>query len=443
MHRARFFPALKGVLLWLCVICAGPLQAAGIIRDPDIEHGLNYLARPILLAAGLSPARIKVLVINDSRPNAFVTDGRFIFVHSGLILRLKSAAQLQSVLAHETAHIAHGHALRRLGNQARSSTIAGLGLALAVVAGAASGNGKAASGLAAGALGVAQRNFLAHTRAEEAAADQAGVRYLLSAGISPKAAVEVLDIFRGQEALSVGRQDPYTRTHPLTRDRLRAMQGFAAAHPQGKTDQTAQYWFARAQGKLSAFTRNPGWTLRRLKKGDTSDITLMRRAIALHRQPDAKGAIKAGRALAAARPKDPFVHELLGQILLESRQVDAAITAYSRAVALAPRNAQIQAALGRAQLAKGQTKSALKSLRAAYARDPRNPRMLRDLALAYAKSNQTGMAALTTAERYALQGRLKDAATHAKRASGLLNTGSAPWRRAQDILAVADRATKR
>ena len=69
--------------------------------------------------------------------------------------------------------------------------------------------------------------------------------------------------------------------------------------------------------------------------------------------------------------------------------------------------------------------------------------MLRDLATAYAKTGQTGMAALTTAERFAIQGRLKDAGIHAKRATGLLATGSGPWQRAQDVLIASQRATKR
>ena len=69
---------------------------------------------------------------------------------------------------------------------------------------------------------------MAHTRAEEASADQSALRYMVSAGIDPEAMLEVLDLFRGQEALSVGRQDPYVRSHPLTRDRYRTVQAFLA-----------------------------------------------------------------------------------------------------------------------------------------------------------------------------------------------------------------------
>ena len=69
--------------------------------------------------------------------------------------------------------------------------------------------------------------------------------------------------------------------------------------------------------------------------------------------------------------------------------------------------------------------------------------MLRDLGSAYAQTGQDGMAALATAERYALQGRLKDAEVHAKRASGLLPRGSGGWRRAEDIVGAARRAEKK
>ena len=66
--------------------------------------------------------------------------------------------------------------------------------------------------------------------------------------------------------------------------------------------------------------------------------------------------------------------------------------------------------------------------------------MLRDLSVAYAQSGNAGMASEATAQRYALGGRLKDAGIHAKRATDLLPRGSAPWRRAQDVLDAAERA---
>jgi predicted Zn-dependent protease len=164
----------------------------------------------------------------------------------------------------------------------------------------------------------------------------------------------------------------------------------------------------------------------------------MRRAVAHHRKPDAKAARSAIDALAQKRPDDPFIHELRGQILLESRDLGGAVNAYARAANLAPRNALILAGYGRALLAAKQ-KGALDVLRRARDLDPRSPRLLRDLAQANAAAGQNGQASLATAERYALLGRLKDAEIHATRATGLLPRGSPGWRRADDILAAAKR----
>jgi predicted Zn-dependent protease len=257
----------------------------------------------------------------------------------------------------------------------------------------------------------------------------------------------VLDLFRGQEALSVGRQDPYVRSHPLTRDRYRTVQAFLATRGAGPEPSVASaYWYARLNAKLSAFLRNPSWTLRRIDRNDTGEIATLRRAIAYHRTPDAERALAEVGRLLQMRPTDPFYQELQGQILYESRRFDAAITAYGRAVDLAPREALILAGYGRALLApdtSGNNARALEVLTRAQARDPFDPRMLRDLALAYARAGQTGMAATVTAERYAVLRRMDDAEALANRAIALLPQGSPGWIRAQDVLRVAEAAQRR
>lgn len=440
-RRHEIWRAVRGVLAFaLAVTLAVPAYAQSLIRDADIEYALGQLARPLIAAAGLNPNRIDVLVINDDRMNAFVVNDRTVFVHSGLILRLNGADELQAVIAHELAHIANGHITRRMANRRSAGATAVVATALAAAA-ALAGEGAAGGAAAIGATSSANRRFLSHTRAEEAAADSSGLRFMAEAGVDPAAARRVLELFRGQEALSVGRQDPYVRAHPLTRDRLRAVEGLAAGlgsnFPQ---DPTTNYWFLRAQGKLGAFLRAPSWTLRQVGRNDRSDVGLLRRAVAHHRQPDADRAMQAIDALVAKRPNDPFVHELRGQILLESRQFGAAIAAYERAAAIAPGNPLILAGLGRALLTREDAagnRRALEVLEAARSRDPRDPSAMRNLAVAYARTGNGGMASLATAERYALLGRMADAALHAQRASGALRQGSPGWRRAQDILAAS------
>ncbi|MGR3805575.1 M48 family metalloprotease [Marinibacterium profundimaris] len=441
--RAASIPA--ACLLWVMTAClATPAAAIGLLRDPDIEMSLTRLSAPILQAAGLNPKRVRVLIVDDGSLNAFVIDNQTIFVHYGLINRADTPEQLQAVIAHEAAHISNGHIARRMSNLKSARTVSGLGLALAVAAAAAGAGGDAAAGLAFGTSSSALRSFLAHTRAEEASADQSAARYLRSAGVNPQGLVDLHEIFRGQEVLSQGRQDPYMRSHPLTTDRIRAAKAYVAAN--GNNAQTSAedaYFYARMRGKLTAFTRSPSWTLRRAGSEPYPDVRLMREAVAHHRNSNLRAALKAIDGALAIRPGDPYYLDLKGQILLESRQTSAAVAAYAQAAKGAPSEPLILGAYGRALLADGQPRAALTQLEAARTRDFRDARVLRDLGQAYAETGQNGMASLAVAERYALQGRMKDAGYHAERASGLLPRGSPPWQRAQDVAVAAEQYEKR
>ncbi|WP_170330891.1 M48 family metalloprotease [Ruegeria arenilitoris] len=441
VSRLASIPALiLAVGMWMAT--AVQSYAQSLIRDPDIEHGLRELAFPILRAAGLNTNRVQVLVVNDSTFNAFVIDYNTIYVNYGLILAVDSPEMLQAVIAHEAAHIANGHLARRAENLRAAQRNAQLGLALALVA-AAAGGGEAAAGIAAGTSSSALRSFLGHTRAEESSADRSAASYLRWAEISPIGMVELHRKFAGQELLSTINQDPYMRSHPTSRERLRAAEAFLEEFSdRAKSNPNADYWFARVKGKLSAFLRSPGWTLRRSKEETAQDIRLMREAAAHHQNRNLASARAAINGALKVRPDDPFYYELKGQILLENRRVKEAVDAYGKAVELAPNDPLILAGYGRALLSDGQTKNALQALEKARARDYRNARLMQDLGSAYSKVGNNGMASTVTAERYALQGRLADAGIHAKRAVGQLPVGSPGWQRAQDVLIASERAKK-
>ncbi|MGI9368658.1 MAG: M48 family metalloprotease, partial [Ruegeria sp.] len=341
------------------------------------------------------------------------------------------------------AHIANGHLARRTANLEAAQRNAMLGNAIALIA-AAAGGGEAAAGIAAGTSSSAMRGFLAHTRAEEASADRSAASYLRWADISPSGMVALHRKFAGQELLGYDQQDPYMRSHPTSRDRLRASEAFLYEFgDKAPQNINADYWFARVKGKLSAFTRSPNWTFRRSKEEKDRDIRLMREASAHHQNRNLASARAAIDGALEIRPNDPFYYELKGQILLENRRVKEAITAYQLAVENAPNDALILAGYGRALLGDGQTKNALQALEKARARDYRNARLMQDLAIAYSKTGNNGMASTVTAERYALEGRLADAGIHARRAVGQLPEGSTGWQRAHDILIASERAQKR
>jgi predicted Zn-dependent protease len=435
MDTSILITRLKTILVVMIItVHATSAQSIGLLRDPDIEHGLQELADPIFLSAGIKTNNIKVLIVNDLSLNAFVIDNYHIFIHAGLILKLTSAAQLQSVIAHEAAHIANGHIARRVANMKRAKVSSAFGVLLAVAA-VAGGESKVGAGIALGTANSAQRVFLAHTRVEEASADQAALRYLRDAKVNPASMSEVFQIFKGQMTLSLERQDPYTRSHPLNRDRIRAVNAYTSAAPISNENQTHSYWFKRIQAKLSGFLRTPKWTLAHAKGDD--EINLMRQAIANHRIGKGSLAKRKIDQLTSLHPKDPYYKELQGQILLENNEYTAAIKAYAEAAQLAPLNAQILGSYGRSLLAintKSNNLTALKNLQKARGLDNRDARILRDIGIAFARAGNEGQAVLAIAERYALLGDLKNATLQAAKAESLLSHGSTAWQRAQDIL---------
>ena len=113
--------------LALGLVLATPVRAQGLIRDAEIEATLTRIATPLFKAAGVNPSHIEVLVVNDGSLNAFVMDGRAIFVHSGLIMRLETIDMLQSVIGHEIAHITSGHLVQRTLNLRTASNAARIG----------------------------------------------------------------------------------------------------------------------------------------------------------------------------------------------------------------------------------------------------------------------------------------------------------------------------
>jgi predicted Zn-dependent protease len=101
-----------------------PQKGLPIIRDAEIEQLLRDYTQPILRVAGLAQQNIRVVIINDRAFNAFVADGRRIFVNVGALMEAKTPNEIIGVFAHETGHIAGGHLARMREEIARAETSA-------------------------------------------------------------------------------------------------------------------------------------------------------------------------------------------------------------------------------------------------------------------------------------------------------------------------------
>ena len=133
------------------------------MRDTETEQLLRDYTRPILRAAGMEKQNIQMVIINAGVFNAFVADGRRIFVNYGAILQSETPNQIIGVLAHETGHLAGGHLSKMREQMALAQTqmiiamLLGAGAIVAGAKGGAGGNNGLTSAGAAAVLGAAAK----------------------------------------------------------------------------------------------------------------------------------------------------------------------------------------------------------------------------------------------------------------------------------------------
>jgi len=431
------------VAIWAALAPALASAQPAVIRDAELEDIIQGYAAPLLQAAGIPPGDVDLILVNDNGINAFVAGGMNIFIFTGLIRQAASPDEVIGVIAHEIGHIAGGHIARLGAEIEQASTQALLSTILGVAAAVAAGRADVGAAVAVGGQSTATRTLLAHTRVQESAADQAAFRYLEATGRSTDGLVALLERLVDQELISSRYQDPYVRTHPLSRDRLATAKAAAVRARGGVHTASAEEIrrFRRAKAKLAGFMDQPQTTLDRYA-GDDADSRYAR-AIAHYRRGDLGQALPLMDGLIAETPSDPFLLELKGQMLVENGRAAPAAEAYRAAVALRPDDPALLAPAAHAILeAGGAPEEAIRMLQRVTLKEPRNPGAWRQLGIAYGKQGDIGQASVALAEAAMLNGRRDDALLQANRAQSHLKKGSTGWLKAEDIKRAAEAAKR-
>src|SRR6478752_7578418 len=397
----RTTPAARLIALVTATALAGagaPARAQQkgppVVRDAEIEQLLREYTQPILRAAGLAQQNVQVVIINDRSFNAFVADGRRIFVNGGALMDSETPNQIIGVLAHETGHIAGGHlsrlreALAAATTQSIIAMILGVGAMVAAGRSGASGMGQAGAAAIAGPTSAIQNSMFSYMRAQEDQADRAAVKFLTATGQSAKGMHETFKRLADQLLYQTRYINPYMQSHPLPSERVAALEGMAKASPYWNTKDSpalqARHDLMRA--KLFGFLERPEAVARRYPPSDGSLAARYARAISALRFADARVASAQVDALIHAQPQNPYFHELKGQMLLEGGKPAEAIAPLRQAVALAPNPALIQIMLGQALVAsndRAHVDEAIVFLQAAVSREPESSDAYSQLAMAY------------------------------------------------------------
>ncbi|MCA0399782.1 MAG: M48 family metalloprotease [Proteobacteria bacterium] len=450
--RARMTRSLVALASVIAIIGNGVPPAAAqqkrqisFIRDAEIEQVMRDYLDPLLGAAGLRKGFIRVVLVNDRSFNAFVADGKRVFVNIGAIMDSTTPNQIIGVLAHETGHIAGGHLARLRSEVDKATAIAVIGSILGAAAVIGSAQSRQVGANSEGMMGaifagpeMARRTLLAYQRTEEQAADKAGLAYLEKTGQSGKGMLETFERMANESLFSASRMDKYLQSHPMPQDRVASLRESApkSAHFEKKDSPVLQLKHDMIRAKLFAFTAPATETARRYPAYNTTLPARYARAISDYRFGKPDQALKAIDALIREQPANPYFWELKGQALLEAGQAGAAVAPLRKAVALAPNQPLIRTMLGHALVAQETPQSvaeAIRELSNATSRDPDNYEGFRYLGQAYARRGDEGNAALAAARGALIEGQFQDAQRFARRALPLLPPNSPAYLAAKDI----------
>ena len=437
--------AVKLGIAALCAffVTAEPVLADAIplVRDTEVERLLKGYEDPILHAAGLEPAAVKMYLVQDPTINAFAAEGQNIFVNTGLLQQLHTPNEVIGVLAHETGHIAGGHLIRDRSAISKAMVPMLVGVAASVAAMIA-GAGEGGVALLGMGMTASQAQFLQFSRVQEATADQMGQKFLRETHQSGQGMLDVFERMADEQAMSSYKTDPMAMDHPSDRDRIDLLQRIADSSPYKdvKDSPAAVHAFHMAQAKLAGFIDNVDMVLTRYPPSDTSEEAHYARAVAYFRQPDLPKAIAECETLIRAEPDNPYFWELEGQIYVNMSKPEKGVPAYQKSVDLMPDAPLLRISLAAAQLATEKVvlaKPALDNLKIALRQENDNTFAWFEAAQAYSEMGNEPMANLSTAERYYNAGSMQAAAHFAVLAQKKLQQGSPDWQRATDIMAVA------
>lgn len=413
-------------------------SAQSLIRDAEIENTLRTYANPLLVAAGLEPNDVHMLIVNDPTLNAFVAGGQNIFVHTGLILTAKTPNELTGVIAHETGHIAGGHLARsrEAAGQALGPALISIGLGVLAIAAGAPDAGAA---LIAGSQQFAMANFVRHTQVQESAADQAGASYLEASGQSGRGLISFFNDNLRPYEFQTRRIPPYLMTHPFSSDRVEALRVRVAQGEYYNAPETEENLrrFRFMQAKLVGFIQTQGQTLARYPLSDRSQPARYARAVAYYRTSDLAQARQELESLMAEDPSNAYFQELMGQILFENGRAAESIPFHRRSLQFAPGQPLLQINLARALIAANGRQGAdeaIELLSQAAAQEPDNAYAWRELASARDLKGEQALAELASAEQNFALGDYSAALSFAERARRTLPRNTPSYQRAADIV---------
>ena len=208
------------------------------MNTPDLHR---YATGVVERLIGEQAGDLRVYLVHEPSFNAAMFPNGMMLVHSGLLARVRSEAQLAAVLGHEAGHYARKHTLGRWRDlRAKTGLIAfvSAGASVAVgVAAATGGNPRSWIDLANAINSLLVLSVFSFSRGNEREADLYGLRLLTDARYAPDAAAQVWrQLIEERKASAAQRRKRYrdpsrssVSSHPPSDERMRTLEAAAGS----------------------------------------------------------------------------------------------------------------------------------------------------------------------------------------------------------------------
>lgn len=405
-----------------------------VIRDAQIEDILRSYIDPIFEKAHLNKNDLNLVIVVSQEVNAAATLNTTLILNSGFLLRTTSLDEILGVLAHEVGHLEGRHIIRMIENLDQAKKANMLSVAAGLALGVLTQRPDLGAAVAAGSSISNVYSLLSYNRAEEASADQAALKYLNALCWPAEGMASFFGKLLGQELLSSNLQDPYIRSHPLTRDRLETVKAQlkSSCYKPLPPKMIEDYHILKT--KLEAFLLPPESVLQ--TNPGTTPLEKYAQSIAYYRQGKIDLAIKTLDSLIKKSPQDPYYYELKGQIYYENGKIEPAILNYRTALSLKPKETLFQMGLAQSLISVNTSialQEAGKLLEEAHQKDPKNVTIWHLLSIVYGRLNKMGAMALALAEKAVLLARWVEADEQVSRALHHLDKTDPLYLHAQDL----------
>lgn len=403
------------------------LAGLPLIRDDTVRQYVQKIGQRIVSGLQEPAFTYRFFTAQDRQLNAFSVPGGYIYIHSGLLLKVANSDELAGVLGHEVAHVQNHHIVRQQEDTYLLSVGSLAAMLLSVIN----------PGLGFGLAAAGQAKMMQYARALEEEADYRGLQYMKQAGFDPRGMPSFFKKMWQEERLSAAYIPPYFRSHPISQERLsyieRTLRTFDWELPESREK---DFELERVQAILRTATESRSRIVAEYQKRveeepeDPHPLALLGTVLFHHRD-----FARAQELLERADRQGVDVLHELGLTYRHLGKPGLARRTFARKIETDPQDAGARTQLAKIFFQENEDDRAREECQQALALDPFQDEAHYTLALIYTRAGNEAKQRYHLGMAYALQGRLEPALKQFEQAAPLLAEDSAEAQETQQKIA--------